>query len=76
MEVPIHKGSPLDGLQIKDFHWPGHCLIVSVKRGSQELIPAGDITIQAGDYLTVLTDDIYASRVRQKLHQASVSSVF
>ncbi|MGG6313381.1 ClC family H(+)/Cl(-) exchange transporter [Paenibacillus macerans] len=73
MEIPVHQASSLDGLPIKNFKWPGHCLIVSVKRGSQELIPAGDFVMRAGDYLTVLTDDNYAERARHILHQAGAT---
>lgn len=71
LEIPVHQGSLMDGLLIKDFQWPGHCLIVSVKRGSNELIPTGDFTLMAGDYLIVLTDDSYASQIRTTLQQAS-----
>lgn len=71
LEIPIHSGSPMDGLPIKDFQWPGHCLIVSVKRGSTEIIPAGDFILLAGDYLIVLTDYGCASQVRMTLQQAS-----
>ncbi|WP_082673146.1 ClC family H(+)/Cl(-) exchange transporter [Paenibacillus senegalimassiliensis] len=71
LEIPIHPGSPMDGLLIRDFQWPGHCLIVSVKRGSTEIIPAGDFILLAGDYLIVLTDYGRASQVRMTLQQAA-----
>lgn len=75
LEIPVHPGSSLDGTYIKDFKWPANCLIVSIKRGSSELIPAGDFEIKSGDYLTLLTDEDRASKVRRILQKASAMSL-
>ncbi|WP_019911735.1 ClC family H(+)/Cl(-) exchange transporter [Paenibacillus sp. HW567] len=71
LEIPIHHGSLLDGLCIKDFSWPAQCLIVSVKRGTKENIPDGEYVLEAGDYLTILTGDRNAPLVQKSLTQAA-----
>ncbi|ULO05644.1 ClC family H(+)/Cl(-) exchange transporter [Paenibacillus sp. 19GGS1-52] len=71
LEIPIHHGSQLDGILIKEFKWPPQCLIVSVKRGSQEKIPHGDFILLAGDYLTILTGDENAPYINESLSQAA-----
>ncbi len=37
----VAKGSEPDGKTVKDVSWPDNCLLVSIQRGSQELIPRG-----------------------------------
>lgn len=71
LEIPIHYGSPLNGLSIKEYEWPAQCLIVSVKRGSAELIPTGDLALQSGDYLTILTSEANAPFVSESLSMAA-----
>lgn len=71
MEIPVHPGSSLDGLRIKEFSWPPHCLIVSIRRGELELIPGGEARLQGGDYLVILTDHRYASDIRDRLTDAA-----
>lgn len=71
LEIPIHDGSSLDGISIKRYIWPSECLIVSVKRGSAELIPRGELVLQAGDYLTILTGETNAPQVRDTLQAAA-----
>ena len=34
-----------------------NCLVVSILRGDNELIPNGDTEIICGDYLTIMTDE-------------------
>lgn len=76
LEFPIHSGSLLDGISIKEYKWPAQCLIVSVKRGSAEKLPHGDFVLLAGDYLTILTGERYASDVRESLHIAASESTW
>ncbi len=63
-------GSLLEGKKIKEVEWPAHCLIVGVKRGGVELIPNGDTKLLTGDYLIVLSNENYASEVRECLSEA------
>lgn len=67
LEFAICMGSMLDGKEVKDIKWPSHCLLVSVKRGEQELIPKGDTVLLAGDYIIVLTNDDRVAKVNDSL---------
>ena len=60
-------GSYLDGKQIKEVKWPSHCLLVSVKRGGDEILPKGDTVIYPGDYLVVLTNEDKVSKINDAL---------
>ncbi|QSF46634.1 ClC family H(+)/Cl(-) exchange transporter [Paenibacillus tianjinensis] len=77
LEIPVHQGSMLDGISIGAFQWPAHCLIVSVKRGAEEIIPSGRLVIHAGDSLVILTSDkqspIVLEKVRQVAHVSSLA---
>jgi len=64
LEFIICVGSKLDGCQIKSVAWPTQCLLVNVKRGSNELVPKGDTRIIAGDYLYVLAAATQVDEVR------------
>ncbi|WP_341347649.1 ClC family H(+)/Cl(-) exchange transporter [Paenibacillus sp. FSL H3-0469] len=76
LEIPVHQGSMLDGTGIGQYQWPDHCLIVSVKRGTDEIIPTGSLVLQAGDTLVILTNDshspIILDTVRQVAHVSSL----
>ncbi|MBY9077437.1 ClC family H(+)/Cl(-) exchange transporter [Paenibacillus sp. HN-1] len=71
IEIPVHPGSTLDGRRIKEHTWPEYCLIVAIRRGELELIPGGEARLQGGDYLIILTDNEYASRIRDCLAVAA-----
>ncbi|MFQ6001757.1 MAG: chloride channel protein, partial [Anaerolineae bacterium] len=49
VEVEVGPDSPAVGKQIKDLPLPEDCIIVSVRRNRQILIPHGDTTIEVGD---------------------------
>lgn len=55
-EVRLEAGAPCAGACIGDIDWPRACVIASVRRGSQLLIPRGDTQLQAGDMLAVVAD--------------------
>jgi H+/Cl- antiporter ClcA len=69
LEVAVFMDSTLDGKQIKEIKWPPHCLLVGIKRGNEELIPKGDSTIYAGDYLIILVDEVRAAHTTKLLSQ-------
>lgn len=58
-EVCVSPESFLDGKKIMDIQWPDDCLIVSIARGEEEIIPDGSTSISAGDRLVVLTHGHY-----------------
>jgi H+/Cl- antiporter ClcA len=73
IEAAILMGSLLDGKKIKEVEWPAHCLVVGVKRGGTELIPNGETKLFAGDYLIVLSNESFASEIRDCISEASES---
>lgn len=64
IEVPVNSGSLIENKKVKDVPWPEHTLLVDIKRGSEQLVPDGNTTIHAGDFLYVLTKTETAEDVR------------
>lgn len=54
MEVAVRLGCEIEHKKIKDVKWPANCLIVSITKGSKEIIPRGDTTLIEGGYLTIM----------------------
>jgi H+/Cl- antiporter ClcA len=54
LEVPVELGSPVAEKLIRDIEWPQGSLIVSILRGTKEIVPKGSTKILPGDYLVVL----------------------
>ncbi|MCB2299132.1 H(+)/Cl(-) exchange transporter ClcA [Clostridium tagluense] len=67
LEFAVCMGSQLDGKPIREVKWPSQCLLVSVKRGEDEIIPKGDTVIYPGDYLVVLTNEDRVSKINDAL---------
>ena len=64
VEVPVSSGSLIENKRVQDIPWPGHTLLVDVKRGSEQLIPDANTVIMAGDFLYVLTETEHAEDVQ------------
>lgn len=56
-EIGVEVGSYVEGKLIKELNFPEECLLVAIKRGNEEIIPKGNVTILGGDYLVVLVSD-------------------
>ncbi|MFD1483947.1 chloride channel protein [Lacticaseibacillus baoqingensis] len=69
LELPVFAGSPLEGLQVRDFSWPKQTLLIGINRGEDQVIPHGDTVIRAGDTLVLLTDAAKRAQVRQQIHR-------
>ncbi len=54
VEVEVGSHSPAASKRVKDLHAPEDCIIVSVRRNRQILIPHGNTLIKAGDKVVVL----------------------
>jgi H+/Cl- antiporter ClcA len=67
LEVAVQMDAALDGKLIKNIKWPAHSLLVSIKRGNEDLIPNGDSLISAGDYLIVLVAENRAAQTKKLL---------
>ncbi len=56
-EFVICHNSLLQNKMIQQIEWPKNCLLVSIKRGGNELIPKGRTILFPGDILVTLTDE-------------------
>lgn len=65
VEIPILEGSLLDGLVVRDIKWPKQSLLISIRRGSSQLIPTGDSVIKVGDTLIVTVHHKQRAKVIQ-----------
>lgn len=68
-EFAIMQDSELDGVKIYQIEWPEHCLIVSVQRGAEELIPRGNVRLRMGDILVVMTDERNSAHVHESMER-------
>ncbi|MCA9995491.1 MAG: CBS domain-containing protein, partial [Anaerolineales bacterium] len=55
-EVTVEAGAACEAHQIYEMTWPHECVIASVRRGSQVIIPHGNTVLQTGDILVVVAD--------------------
>lgn len=67
VDAPVCLGARACGKTISQIDWPDGCLVVSIVRHEQELIPRGDTAVQAGDQLTVLCGDSEVAQVRRAM---------
>ena len=56
IDTVVHYGSPIAGKLVKDITWPTNTLILSIKRGGEEILPTGNTEIRSGDSLVIITD--------------------
>jgi CIC family chloride channel protein len=56
VDLELGSDSPAAGKTIAELDIPRQCVVVSVRRGRQVLIPGGDTKLQAGDRLSVYVD--------------------
>ncbi|MCT6839982.1 MAG: chloride channel protein, partial [Apilactobacillus kunkeei] len=52
----VQLGSDMDGKAVKSINWPDGCLISSIKRNEQYIIPDGDTILRAGDNIEISTN--------------------
>lgn len=57
IELAVCSGSAVANKFIKDIPWPHNTLLVDVKRGEQQIVPAGDTRLLPGDFIYVLTEN-------------------
>lgn len=74
IESAVCLGSEIEGKKVKDIDWPPYCLLVSIKRGHEEIIPNGDTKIYSGDYLIALANEDTAADIRECI--AAISQEF
>lgn len=56
-------------MSIKDLNLPSDCLLNSVKRGTQEIIPRGHVKLIEGDQLRIILPEKQAAQVMEEVSQ-------
>jgi CIC family chloride channel protein len=72
-KVTISPGSASEGRLISELKLPEECLIVSVQRGNQLIIPHGYTRLRAKDQLTIFADNGFLAAVVHHLDDPSAS---
>ncbi|MFN3648155.1 MAG: ABC transporter transmembrane domain-containing protein [Armatimonadota bacterium] len=68
--VCLTPGSPAAGRQVRELSLPRDCVLVSVRRGDEALVPRGDTRLEAGDCVFVLGHADCACALRGELAEA------
>jgi len=71
--VKINQGSASAGRLISELKLPEECLIVSVRRGNQLIIPHGYTRLHAKDQLTIFAENECLAAVEQSLDEPEAS---
>lgn len=56
-EFVVHQGSQVEEMMIGEIRWPDNCLLVAVRRGTDEIIPKGKTKLLVGDVVVTMTDE-------------------
>ena len=67
VEVAVDSHSDLIGRQLKEISLPKESVVTTIHRDGNVVIPRGDVEIEAGDLLTVLSEPEMESAVRRVL---------
>ncbi|MCC8015490.1 MAG: ClC family H(+)/Cl(-) exchange transporter [Eubacterium sp.] len=54
LDIPVELSSHVRGKTIKDLKLPESLLIISIKRGDEEIVPKGDVMLHSGDEVVAL----------------------
>lgn len=54
IDITVETGSLMELKQVKNIKLPSTILLVTIKRGNDEIIPKGNTTLYAGDIITIL----------------------
>lgn len=69
LHYSLELGSCCLDLPIKDLGLPQECLILSITRGIDEIVPRGDTILRLGDQLTILADRHHIEVTKDILHK-------
>ena len=63
----VSQGSRIEQKLISEVTWPDNCLLVSVQRGADEIIPKGKTKLLAGDIIVAMTDERDSAMIQEKM---------
>lgn len=64
----VPPGSIADGKMVRDVSWPEGCTLVSVQRGIDVMVPAGNTVLSSGDIVTAFGTPGSRQRVIERLN--------
>jgi H+/Cl- antiporter ClcA len=68
----VHHGSKLDGRRVMDINWPENMLLVSIERGSEDIIPKGRTKLLTGDTIVVMHDEAHERIIRREMSRLDI----
>jgi cell volume regulation protein A len=74
VKFTLHRGDVAAGKKLAELSLQQECLLVSIRRGGQTLVPRGATRLLAGDDLVVMVASSYDDRIRAALAQGTASS--
>ncbi|RMG93554.1 MAG: CBS domain-containing protein [Chloroflexi bacterium] len=74
-EVLVEPGSVCDGRSVQAIPWPHDCVVASVRRGQEMLLPHGDTILKAGDALVIVYENGAIDMVRELCRQPEETAV-
>ncbi len=69
VETVVESGAGACGCRVQDMALPQDCLLVTVNRGSREIIPRGNTRLLEGDHLTIIVSEARAGEIIAELNQ-------
>ncbi|MFZ2583661.1 MAG: TrkA C-terminal domain-containing protein, partial [Trichococcus flocculiformis] len=75
-DLPVRAESYFSSKEIRDVRWPEDVLVISIRRGQQNVVATGKTVMQTGDVLHVLTDLGLAKTVQEELKQLEKRQIF
>lgn len=67
--VVVLHGGAIAGRTVAEVDWPEACLLVAVRRGSDEILPRGSTLLLAGDTLILMCNASQEGKVRSEIHR-------
>ena len=68
LNITTLKFNPLETL-VKSIGLPKECIILSINRGIEEIVPRGDTVLHLGDHLTILVNKENREVTKDILHK-------
>ena len=65
IEMRIEPASVCDAKQLGAVPWPREAVVVAVQRNGKSIIPRGNLVLQAGDEIVLLSERNVLSEVRK-----------
>ncbi len=63
----VEQGGAMEGKQVAEVPWPDNCLLISIKRGTEEIIPKGKTRLVTGDLIVTMCDERDAPWIRTQM---------